>query len=112
MQVMYQLFAKQLEALRDISPEQSGAKPQKESPRPAASNPTIAAPSSSVARHSSPSHSPAGAPSESSGFKPFGPYKPPQTQKGASSQLTQAQQKRSEERRVGKECRSRWSPYH
>src|SRR2546422_7076610 len=23
-----------------------------------------------------------------------------------------AQQKRSEERRVGKECRSRWSPYH
>ena len=92
-QVMNQLFAKQLEALRDISPEQSGAKPQKESPRPAASNPTIAAPSSSVARHSSPSHSPAGAPRESSGFKPFGPYKPPQTQKGASSQLTQAQQK-------------------
>ena len=23
-----------------------------------------------------------------------------------------AEQKRSEERRVGKECRSRWSPYH
>ena len=23
-----------------------------------------------------------------------------------------AQAKRSEERRVGKECRSRWSPYH
>ena len=23
-----------------------------------------------------------------------------------------AQQRRSEERRVGKECRSRWSPYH
>ena len=23
-----------------------------------------------------------------------------------------AMQKRSEERRVGKECRSRWSPYH
>ena len=23
-----------------------------------------------------------------------------------------AQKKRSEERRVGKECRSRWSPYH
>src|SRR5574337_1334305 len=25
---------------------------------------------------------------------------------------TQARPKRSEERRVGKECRSRWSPYH
>src|SRR3712207_9309626 len=25
---------------------------------------------------------------------------------------TQAQRTRSEERRVGKECRSRWSPYH
>ena len=28
-------------------------------------------------------------------------------QGGAAAQLT-----RSEERRVGKECRSRWSPYH
>src|SRR5438045_7965666 len=26
--------------------------------------------------------------------------------------LTNASDKRSEERRVGKECRSRWSPYH
>src|SRR2546425_11500284 len=26
--------------------------------------------------------------------------------------VQQAQQLRSEERRVGKECRSRWSPYH
>ena len=26
--------------------------------------------------------------------------------------LTKKSQKRSEERRVGKECRSRWSPYH
>ena len=26
--------------------------------------------------------------------------------------LTQLLQIRSEERRVGKECRSRWSPYH
>src|SRR5260370_6712298 len=26
--------------------------------------------------------------------------------------LVSAQEKRSEERRVGKECRSRWSPYH
>ena len=26
--------------------------------------------------------------------------------------LTEAKKLRSEERRVGKECRSRWSPYH
>ena len=26
--------------------------------------------------------------------------------------LAKAAKKRSEERRVGKECRSRWSPYH
>ena len=26
--------------------------------------------------------------------------------------LKDAREKRSEERRVGKECRSRWSPYH
>ena len=26
--------------------------------------------------------------------------------------LTQMEYDRSEERRVGKECRSRWSPYH
>src|SRR5256885_17025957 len=30
---------------------------------------------------------------------------------GATKNLA-AQQARSEERRVGKECRSRWSPYH
>src|SRR3989449_4491402 len=29
-----------------------------------------------------------------------------------SGALTQLEQSRSEERRVGKECRSRWSPYH
>src|SRR5258706_11415501 len=28
------------------------------------------------------------------------------------SQLSNARKTRSEERRVGKECRSRWSPYH
>src|SRR5256885_9366558 len=28
------------------------------------------------------------------------------------TQLPQFQKARSEERRVGKECRSRWSPYH
>ena len=27
-------------------------------------------------------------------------------------ELTEEGEKRSEERRVGKECRSRWSPYH
>ena len=32
--------------------------------------------------------------------------------KAALSCLTQARYGRSEERRVGKECRSRWSPYH
>src|SRR5260221_11769284 len=30
----------------------------------------------------------------------------------ASATMTQAKFVRSEERRVGKECRSRWSPYH
>ena len=38
------------------------------------------------------------------------------TDKGLTSkiykQLMQLKIKRSEERRVGKECRSRWSPYH
>ena len=37
------------------------------------------------------------------GFMPDGPGIPP------GFQLKRA---RSEERRVGKECRSRWSPYH
>ena len=27
-------------------------------------------------------------------------------------EILNASRKRSEERRVGKECRSRWSPYH
>ena len=29
-----------------------------------------------------------------------------------STELTRKKLERSEERRVGKECRSRWSPYH
>ena len=33
-------------------------------------------------------------------------------QSSASAQPTGAARLRSEERRVGKECRSRWSPYH
>ena len=28
------------------------------------------------------------------------------------SRLPEEERERSEERRVGKECRSRWSPYH
>ena len=31
---------------------------------------------------------------------------------GIVKELRSRQQFRSEERRVGKECRSRWSPYH
>src|SRR3989441_12558066 len=31
---------------------------------------------------------------------------------GAGNTFIAAMQQRSEERRVGKECRSRWSPYH
>ena len=31
---------------------------------------------------------------------------------GSLKDLEARRQKRSEERRVGKECRSRWSPYH
>src|SRR5256885_670764 len=31
---------------------------------------------------------------------------------GTSKFVTQRNEPRSEERRVGKECRSRWSPYH
>ena len=31
---------------------------------------------------------------------------------GAAELLYTLQRARSEERRVGKECRSRWSPYH
>ena len=36
----------------------------------------------------------------------------PVTSKNAVVQKVPAMSKRSEERRVGKECRSRWSPYH
>ena len=37
---------------------------------------------------------------------------PENNHSGASSSLTLKNPLRSEERRVGKECRSRWSPYH
>ena len=33
-------------------------------------------------------------------------------QHGTTTTLTHCHNVRSEERRVGKECRSRWSPYH
>ena len=34
------------------------------------------------------------------------------TEKRKVTQCYQSEHRRSEERRVGKECRSRWSPYH
>src|SRR3712207_9578082 len=34
------------------------------------------------------------------------------TQTGCDCSSTEVEEHRSEERRVGKECRSRWSPYH
>ena len=33
-------------------------------------------------------------------------------EKSVKEKIEQAKLNRSEERRVGKECRSRWSPYH
>ena len=35
-----------------------------------------------------------------------------QTGEAQQPDAVEAEQPRSEERRVGKECRSRWSPYH
>ena len=35
-----------------------------------------------------------------------------QTTKSYANRIIKKQDGRSEERRVGKECRSRWSPYH
>ena len=32
--------------------------------------------------------------------------------KEVAGKIKEAREQRSEERRVGKECRSRWSPYH
>jgi len=57
MQVMNQLFANQLDALRGISPEPSAAKPQKELPQSTASIPKTAASLPSPARPSPSSHS-------------------------------------------------------
>src|SRR2546430_1238380 len=36
----------------------------------------------------------------------------PTTTEGVDAAITRIKEYRSEERRVGKECRSRWSPYH
>src|SRR2546422_5778368 len=44
--------------------------------------------------------------------KPLPPVPPPPAAPAAPSAEGTAREKRSEERRVGKECRSRWSPYH
>ena len=49
----------------------------------------------------------------SSGAKVLGPFKVGDNSKiGAGSVVLKEVDDRSEERRVGKECRSRWSPYH
>src|SRR5256885_8255870 len=39
-------------------------------------------------------------------------FGPPKGLFGAKAKARKPQTSRSEERRVGKECRSRWSPYH
>src|SRR2546425_13078270 len=39
-------------------------------------------------------------------------HDPPRAQPGPQASERAARRPRSEERRVGKECRSRWSPYH
>ena len=44
--------------------------------------------------------------------KPFDPYKDGIDCDTHAEHLSKIIQVRSEERRVGKECRSRWSPYH
>src|ERR1035438_6280757 len=46
--------------------------------------------------------------SEKEGDSPLGSYRP----HGGSIEVLPGPESRSEERRVGKECRSRWSPYH
>ena len=57
------------------------------------------------------------------GIKTYNPYTPSRrnmsgydfeeiTASTPEKSLTTSLKKRSEERRVGKECRSRWSPYH
>src|SRR2546421_8896567 len=53
-------------------------------------------------------------PLESSGFHlaPLKPELKPLPSIGCRSKSTRPKKQRSEERRVGKECRSRWSPYH
>src|SRR3989440_3004903 len=45
-------------------------------------------------------------------FDPDGPESRNLNAEAFEDQLAQMGETRSEERRVGKECRSRWSPYH
>jgi amino acid adenylation domain-containing protein len=86
LQTMNQLFAKQLEFLRGVSLEAS-APPQTVQPPPAAAIPVAKVQPSSTA-----SVAP-----ETREFKPFGPYKPPQTQKGTAAQFTGRQQRHIQE---------------
>jgi amino acid adenylation domain-containing protein len=81
LQTMNQLFAKQLEALRGVSPEPAAAK------KPNESLAAISTPVANVSASPAPSAPTAQEPRE---FKPFGPYKPPQ--KGTSGQVTERQQ--------------------
>ena len=56
---------------------------------------------------------------DADGHKVAGTFKPQNTDKGLKDEILKFVDEpeddtdiRSEERRVGKECRSRWSPYH
>ena len=42
----------------------------------------------------------------------YAPYPENMMESIKKVEATRAERMRSEERRVGKECRSRWSPYH
>ena len=45
-------------------------------------------------------------------FFPEAAFGPALNSVGIAQEVEKLGHKRSEERRVGKECRSRWSPYH
>src|SRR3712207_9348733 len=77
-------------------------------PKGASMGASAAAPASSQTGQGSPAQQ--GQAQYSQGYSPQGQPLQGQSSQGYSSQAQSSQ--RSEERRVGKECRSRWSPYH
>src|SRR2546429_10031668 len=89
---------------------------------PANPDATSSARSSALTSHSvllKPVNPPPAAPAAPAGAKPAAPRAadpspetPRLTQADANRLEEKYQSQRSEERRVGKECRSRWSPYH